>query len=117
MRERIPDIIMEKIRSIFPNKNEEEVLDQLEAYGTEPYEREKFRVYLAILKLSEEHGLVDPSDYIRAAKEDYRDVLYWAEYPNEARSPTFNEIDLTKIEKIKKHDKEQYNKWLNGNEA
>jgi hypothetical protein len=113
MSEPTLDIVKTKIRKIFPSKGENEILSQLQSYGTESYEREKYRVYLAILKLCEENGLTNLEHYIGAAKQDYRDVLYWAEYPNDAKSATWNEKDPEEIERIRKLDQEQYNKWLN----
>ncbi len=66
--------------SLFPDEDVDVVLVILDQYGIETYERERERVQLAILKLSE--GDVDKLlHYIRAAKQDYRDVLYWSAYP------------------------------------
>jgi hypothetical protein len=50
-------------------------------------EREVARVQLAIVKLSEgsEEKL---RDYIAVAKRDYRDALFWAEDPDEAKMDT-----------------------------
>ncbi len=112
MRDQTLETVMAKIRSVFPNRPESEIFTQLQAYGVESYEHEKHRVYLAILKLCEEEHSTDPMRYIDAAKRDYRDVLYWAEYPNEAKSPTWKEKDPEKIKKIRKLDREQYNNWL-----
>jgi hypothetical protein len=54
----------------------------LDEYGTEPYEQERERVQLAILKLAE--GEIDKLlHFTRAAKGDFRDVLYWADYPRD----------------------------------
>ncbi len=111
MNEPTLEQVMAKIRSVFPQKAEQEVLTQLEAYGEQSHEQEKYRVFLAILKLSEEEGLADPSHYIEAAKQDYRDVLYWAEYPNEVESPTWNADAETK-RRNSKLDSEQYQEWL-----
>jgi hypothetical protein len=63
------------------------VLELLDDYGVESYERERERVRLAILKLSEgnEEKL---REFFAVAKRDYRDVLFWAEYPEEARLDT-----------------------------
>ena len=107
--------VKRKIRSVFPDQDENIIYTQLCAYGVESHEQEKYRVYLAILKLCEEEGLSDPSHYISEAKQDFRDVLYWAEYPNEVKSPTNAEKDPKKIAKITKKDKEQYINWLNKN--
>lgn len=60
------------------------MLAVLDAYGTETYERERERVQIDILKLSE--GSVDKLlHFVTAAKLDYRDVLYWAEYSDEKK--------------------------------
>jgi len=59
------------------------VLAQLDTYGLEPYEHERERVQLAVLKLGE--GNEDKTrSYLAAAKDDYRDVLYWAEHPEQS---------------------------------
>jgi hypothetical protein len=68
------------------------VLEALDGYGTEPYERERERVQLAILSLSA--GDEDKvREYVAVAKRDYRDVLLWAEYPTEARLDTPAKIE------------------------
>ena len=72
------------------------VLKLLDSYGVESYERERERVQLAILKLSDgnEEKL---REFIAIAKRDYRDVLFWAENPDEAKLDT-----PEKRERIKK---------------
>jgi hypothetical protein len=61
-------------RAIFGESNLAKVLDALDGYGTESYEREVNRVKLAILRLSE--GKTEKLLYwIKAAKVDYRDPL------------------------------------------
>ena len=69
--------MLKKIRQVFPQGNPQEIITCLEAYGTEPYEKATWRVYLAILKLCDEENLSDPSGYVRAAKLDFRDILAW----------------------------------------
>jgi hypothetical protein len=59
-----------------------EVMDVLDLYGVLPYEWERERVQLAILHLSE-GDLGKLYHYTDVATQDYRDVLYWAEYPRE----------------------------------
>jgi hypothetical protein len=70
----------------FPKSAQSCVLELLDIYGVESYERERERVQLAILKLSEgnEEKL---REFVAVAKRDYRDVLFWAENP-EARLDT-----------------------------
>ena len=63
------------------------VLELLDSYGVEPYERERERVQVAILKLSA--GSEEKvRKYLAVAKRDYRDVLFWAEYPEESKLDT-----------------------------
>ena len=45
--------------------------------------RERPRVQLAILALAE-GDMDDVRKLVQVAREDYRDVLYWAEYPEES---------------------------------
>ena len=105
------DTVIAKILQVFPGRNVEEILSSLARYGTETYEQERCRIYLAILKLCQQENLSDPSSYIEAAKQDYRDVLAWAEYPNQMKfGPTNNPDESTRL---RKQDEEQYQAWLN----
>ena len=63
------------------------VLEFLDTYGVESYERERERVQLAILNLSkgDEEKL---REFVAVAKRDYRDVLFWADNPEEAKLDT-----------------------------
>ena len=84
------------VQKTFPERARSRVLELLDSYGVEAYERERERVQLAILKLSEgnEEKL---REFVAVAKRDYRDVLFWAESPEEARLDT-----PEKRERIKK---------------
>ena len=81
------DEVVAAIRATFPESARARVLDLLDKYGVESYERERERVQLAILKLSggSEERL---REFLAVAKRDYRDVLFWAEYPKESRLDT-----------------------------
>lgn len=74
-------------RKAFPASRLPEVLGLLDTYGVEAYERERERVQLAVIVLSDgnESKL---RELIAIAKRDYRDVLFWAEYPEESRLDT-----------------------------
>ena len=90
------DEVVAAIQATFPEGARARVLELLDRYGAESYERERERVQLAILKLSE--GNEDKlREFIAAAKRDYRDVLFWAENPEESRLDT-----PEKKERIKK---------------
>ena len=87
----------------------------LSRYGTESYESEIERVRLAIVKLSE--GTL--SELIRmtdAAKLDYRDVLMWAEYPEEGKAlwslrPNLSEEQLRELRAVRQRDRAQLDAW------
>lgn len=75
------------VQKTFPENAHVRVLELLDTYGVESYERERERVHLAILKLSEgnEEKL---REFVAVAKRDYRDVLFWADNPEEAKLDT-----------------------------
>ena len=84
------------VQKTFPETSHSRVIELIDTYGVESYERERERVQLAILKLSEgnEEKL---REFVAVAKRDYRDVLFWAENPEEAKLDTSE-----KRERIKK---------------
>ena len=90
------DEVVAVVQKTFPETSYSRVLELVDTYGVESYERERERVQLAILKLSEgnEEKL---REFVAVAKRDYRDVIFWAEYPEEARLDT-----PEKRERIKK---------------
>jgi predicted Fe-Mo cluster-binding NifX family protein len=81
------DEVVAAVQKTFPESSRSRVLELLDSYGIESYERERERVQLAILKLSEgnEEKL---REFVAVAKRDYRDVLFWAENPEEAKLDT-----------------------------
>jgi hypothetical protein len=90
------DEVVAVVQKTFPETSQSRVIELLDSYGVESYERERERVQLAILKLSEgnEEKL---RKFVAVAKRDYRDVLFWAENPEEAKLDT-----PEKRERIKK---------------
>ncbi|MDE2420772.1 MAG: hypothetical protein KGO49_06265 [Gammaproteobacteria bacterium] len=73
-----PQDIVNAVQTAFPKSDTSTILDILDLYGTEPYEREINRVKLAIITLSE--GSEDKLLYfLQIAKTDYRDVLCWVD--------------------------------------
>ena len=81
------DEVVAVVQKTFPESAHAPVLESLDIYGVESYERDRERVHLAILKLSggNEEKL---REFVAVAKRDYRDVLFWAEYPEESRLDT-----------------------------
>jgi len=81
----------ERVRSEF-GTHADEALALLARYGTEPWHRERERVQRAILTLSK--GDLDLlRHHVEVAQQDYRDVLYWAEYPPDPGDPkTYSEL-------------------------
>ena len=72
----------------------------LAAYGTEPHEHEVERVRLAILKLSA-GSAKKVREYVAIAKKDYRDVLFWADHPEEAKlTPAARKRALAALRKL-----------------
>jgi hypothetical protein len=96
------------------------VCEALATYGREDYEREADRVRLAILKVGE--GTVEQVlTLVSTAKQDFRDVLMWAEYPEQGRADWSRRMELTQAEKdrlaeIRLRDRQQYEKWLKESE-
>src|SRR5262245_4868784 len=81
------DDVVAVVQKSFPERSWGRMLVLLDTYGVESYERERERVQLAILKLSkgDEEKL---REFVAVAKRDYRDVLFWADNPEEAKLDT-----------------------------
>ena len=79
--------VLASVQASFPKESRARALELLDTYGLAGHERERERVQLAILKLSDgnEEKL---RQNVNVAKRDYRDVLFWAEYPEEAKIDT-----------------------------
>ena|SRR6266481_6182983 len=81
------DEVVAAVRKTFPESDWARVVELLDGYGVESYESERERVQLAILKLS--NGSEEKlCEFVAVAKRDYRDVLFWVEYPEESRLDT-----------------------------
>lgn len=107
------DIVLMKVRQIFPNDDPTEILAILNLYGTDLYEGGRERIYLAALKLSD--GNKDKLlSAIRLAKEDFRDVVIPAEYPglDKIGFTEASELDAEGKRKLIEQDLHQYLSWL-----
>src|SRR5437773_11034385 len=72
------DQVVASVEATFPKSGRARVLDLLDSYGVEPYERECERVQVAILTLGA-GSEAKVREYVAVAKRDYRDVLFRSE--------------------------------------
>jgi hypothetical protein len=106
-----------KLSSYWPSAFEQaEARRLLGTYGEAQHELEVARVQLALLKLSA--GSLDELSTVTAvAKTDYRDVLAWAEYPEQSRAawsfhPNLSEAERRELRDMRARDRAQYEAWL-----
>ena len=111
------DDVARKLASIWPDSAQRErARAELCRYGTEIHERDVERVRLAILKLCD--GQFERlTEMVAAAKQDYRDVLMWAEYPAEGQAlwalgPKLSAEQRQRLEELRAQDRAQYRRWL-----
>ena len=76
--------VVAAVGQYFPHHDAATVLALLDRYGTRRSEPERERVQLAILKLSGS-DIEKLRHDLDVARQDYRDVLYWAEYPDHSK--------------------------------
>jgi len=68
--------VIHAIEEAFPHENLQTLLDIMDEYGKQPFEREIERVQIAVIQLSESN--IDKLlQLVSDAKRDYRDVLSW----------------------------------------
>jgi hypothetical protein len=101
------DKLLVKIRQAFPAADVADIKRQLDQYAGP----ERLRVQLAIVKLSDEDKHDSPKHYVDTARQDYRDVLTWAEHPQQLRPDWFT-LSVTERAKVTKADRQQYVRWL-----
>jgi hypothetical protein len=107
--------VLEKISKYWPDEDANEILRILDRYGEEANERARTRVQLAIIKLSE--GKRKALDrWVERAKRDYRDVVAYAEYPEEMRTgyAMLKELSKEEVKALRRRDRKQYLMWLGG---
>jgi hypothetical protein len=110
--EGLSETIQRIVRREFPEKLHAEVFLMLKEYGKESCEREVDRVRMAMLKMA--NGTLEGlKNELSTAKSDYRDVLAYAEYPQQMRkvdpmSPPSEEA----LREIMLADLEQHQRWL-----
>ena len=105
-------LVLLKAQQLFPADDPVELIQILDRYGTEQYERERERVQLAVIKLS----CGDKDELLRwveTAKMDYRDALSMAEFPQQSQTEaSIYNTDLDTLHRIAREDREQYREWL-----
>ena len=108
--------VMIKIKQFWPDQDPQAILDLLNAYGTHEMERGRTRVHLAILKLCA-GNLEKLTGLVQMAKRDYRDVVAFAEYPEQMKLGfvKMREMSPKQRKDLKKRDAKQYSEWLRGN--
>jgi hypothetical protein len=79
--------LTEAIAAAFRPDARERIRAMVESYGREPHERERERVQLAIVRLSEGDE-AKLAYFLSVAKQDYRDVLFWHDHPAQAKIDT-----------------------------
>ena len=104
------EILERKLQNLFPDPSSRSAaLELLNLYGHELYEHEVVRVQLAVLKLSDS-DVEQVRYYTERAKQDYRDVLSWAEYPRQ--SEHWQIKDAAVKQQLIDDDKAEYLSWL-----
>ncbi len=107
------EMVLAKVRQMFPNDDSAEILAILNLYGAQPDAPERERVELACLKLSE--GNKDKLlSSVRTAIGDPRDVLAPAEYPGFCKIGYVgvDKLDSAGRSKLIYEDLRQYLSWL-----
>ena len=108
-----------KLYAVWPSQAEQATASALlQGYGSSGGQLEPDRVRLALIKLSQ-GSLEELQALIERATLDYRDVLLWAEYPEESKASHLVRADLGEAERkelraIRTRDRQQYEAWLRG---
>jgi hypothetical protein len=103
-------LLERKLKVMFPDDfTRRRVGKILGDYGSHAHERESGRVRLAILKLAGAE-LRSVEMYTGYAREDYRNILAWAEYPRQAREWVMPDAD--EKQKMIEADLSEYENWL-----
>lgn len=102
-------MITKIIKTDYPEDLWEKVEIVLNNFGTQSWHNEIDRVRIAILKLA--HGdIIELQKITDAACVDYRDILAWAEYPNDMKSFDFKDTEKQRLTRAE--DKRQFSEWL-----
>jgi hypothetical protein len=98
------------VERLFPLEERAAASALLDGYGAAAHEREHLRVRVAALKLSA--GRLAQLEWVMShARQDYRDIVAWAEYPEEMNQPTWR-LAPREVERLRAADRSQYLAWL-----
>jgi hypothetical protein len=102
-----------KLRGLYPNPSRRRAaLNELLRYGALSDEPQPERVRLSILKLVGSN-LDELKKTVDGAKEDWEDIVSWAERPRETRSQIGNhKLHENQKRKIQQEDRDEWNSWL-----
>jgi len=101
--------LQQVIKHDYPESQHDIVVDVLGWYGDQDYQREHDRVRLAALKIAD-GDLEQLKQAVNTARRDYRDILAWAESPNEM-DRMFGRNKMTRREATVA-DQKQMQDWL-----
>jgi hypothetical protein len=108
-----PELVRRLVDRLFVADDRATAWNLLESYGEAAHEREPVRIRVAAIKLSD--GRIDELEHVIAhARQDYRDVLAWAEFPEELAQPTWG-LPEDRVAQIRAADRAQYLAWLKAN--
>lgn len=112
----VPDVTVEDVARIvhrdFPEDQFETVMAMIDEYGIQPWQLGKSRVQLAILKLAQ-GDIAALKRAIETAKQDSRDVMGPAEYPEYMQVwSQLRQLSGKEQARVIKSDWEQYQNWL-----
>ena len=104
-------LVLKKLHDTFPDAlTADAALKILDAYGSEPWHRERERIQLAALMLCE-RNLSRLQQMVDLASRDFRDLLVAAEYPESAQA--FPKTPDAEVAARKQRERERYEAWLN----
>ena len=101
--------VLEKVAQFWSDADAAEIMDVLDGCGR------RAQIQLAVLKLCEGDREQLPR-LVEMANRDWRDVIAYAEYPEEMRTGFVGMRDLSRNEQeaLRKRDRRQYLEWLGG---
>ena len=106
-------LLERKLESMFSDEfTRRRVQAVLQDYGSGKHAHEPERVRLAILKLAGAE-LRSVEKYTGYAREDYRDILAWAEYPRQSRQRLMPQGK--EKQQMIEADLAEYEEWLHDN--